>query len=89
LIHEHEESAELSLVFTAITGGVAALALALGKMKRDQLAGKTSVAAFALSAVTFALLANTAHLGGLIRHDELRPGATAEVSEKDHDGDDD
>jgi multisubunit Na+/H+ antiporter MnhC subunit len=34
LIHEHEDSAELSLVFTAITGGVAALALALGKMKR-------------------------------------------------------
>ncbi len=103
LIHEHEESAELSLVFTAITGGVAALALALGKMKRDQLAGKTSVAAFALSAVTFALLANTAHLGGLIRHDELRTASTAtdgsaaisvsgeknEAGEKNHDGDDD
>ncbi len=91
LIHEHEESAEISLVFTAITGGVAALALALGKMKRDQLAGKTSVAAFALSAVTFALLANTAHLGGLIRHDELRTNAsvTNEAGEKNHDGDDD
>lgn len=73
LIHDHEESAELSLVFTALSGGVAALALFLGRKRNGELAKKTAVGALGLSGVTFALLANTAHLGGMIRHEEIRP----------------
>ncbi len=76
LIHDHEESAELSLVFTALSGGVAALALFLGRKRNGELAKKTAVGAMGLSAVTVTLLANTAHLGGMIRHDEIRPVAT-------------
>ncbi len=72
LIHEHEESAELSMVFTAITGAVAALSLVLLKMKRENLELKLTYLVLVLSIVTFVLLANTAHLGGFIRHDELR-----------------
>jgi hypothetical protein len=92
LIHEHEEAAELSLVFTAIVGAAAALSLVLGKLKRDSLETKSTYATLALSAVTFAMLANTAHLGGLIRHDELRvpgvissEGVAPEANEKDDD----
>lgn len=77
LIHDHEESAELSLVFTALTGGVAALALFLGRKRNGELAKKTAVGALGLSGVTFALLANTAHLGGMIRHEEIRPASGA------------
>jgi uncharacterized membrane protein len=77
LIHDHEESAELSLVFTALSGGVAALALFLGRKRNGELAKKTTVGALGLSAVTVVLLANTAHLGGMIRHDEIRPAGGA------------
>ncbi len=89
LIHAHEESAELSLIFTCIVGGVAALTLALGKMKRENLESKSMMAALGLSIVTFGMLANTAHLGGLIRHDELRSGAISAVGETSGDKDDD
>ena len=93
LIHEHEEAAELSLVFTVIVGAGAALSLMLGKLKRESLETKSTYATLALSAVTFAMLANTAHLGGLIRHDELRTpgvitGEGAVPSVTDHDDDD-
>ena len=77
LIHDHEESAELSFVFTGLSGGVAALALFLGRKRNGELAKKTAVGAMGLSAVTVALLANTAHLGGMIRHDEIRPAGGA------------
>lgn len=76
LIHDHEESAELSLVFTAITGGVAALALFLGRKRNGELSKKTAVGAFALSLVSVAMLVNTAHLGGLIHHPEIRKDGT-------------
>jgi len=75
LIHDHEESAELSLVFTALSGGVAALALFLGRKRNGELSKKTAVGAMGLSAVTVVLLAYTAHLGGMIRHDEIRPAS--------------
>ncbi len=91
LIHDHEEFAELSLVFTAITGGIAALGLVLAKLKKDNLESKSTLLVLLLSAVNFGLLANTAHLGGLIRHDELRSDVVALPSGEgtnDHDDDD-
>ena len=79
-IHEHEESAEVALVFSLIGGAIAGGALIAGLKKRG-IESKATAAAGLVSLVTAALMVNTAHLGGMIRHDELRPaGAASAVS---------
>ena len=91
LIHEHEEAAELAFVLCMITGGAALLSLVLGRMKRENLEMKAAYLSALLSGVTFITLANVAHLGGLIRHDELRAGVSAHASsnkEIEHENDD-
>lgn len=71
VIHEHEEAAELSLIFVEILG---ALVLAAWLFERFK-APLPSSAWFAISLlglVNLGLFVRTAHLGGLIRHDELQ-----------------
>lgn len=70
-IHEHEESAELSLWLLSLSGLAAALTFAL-RLSVEQTKHYKYFVLIALLplAATFSSL-NTAHLGGLIRHPEL------------------
>ena len=77
LIHEHEEAAEAAFIVTLIAGIEAAGTLSLRKLKKERFEGKASVATAAASLVAFALMARAAHLGGLVRHSELREGGSA------------
>ena len=85
LIEQHEEAAELALwVMEAL--GLLSLAAFFLKANNKILTG----VAFALSLITFGLMARTGYLGGQIRHTEIRSGATvqapaAQDGEKDDD----
>ncbi len=85
LIEQHEEAAELALwVMEAL--GLLSLAALFLKANNKILTG----VAFALSLITFGLMARTGYLGGQIRHTEIRSGATvqapaAQDGEKDDD----
>ena len=71
-IHEHEEAAELALVLSMIGGVFAGGALWLA-WKKGHWESKATLATGMISVATTAVLMNAAHLGGLIRHDELKP----------------
>ncbi len=98
LVHEHEERGEAALIAILLTGGIAVVALWQSRGKHPAAAGLGGITAagLGLSAVLFGW---TALAGGQIRHDEVRPGATASTSGGDggpaetgggqHDGDDD
>lgn len=78
LIHEHEERAEAANVASIITGVVALLFLlmSLRKEKNAPVWAWSTLMVFVL--VTSILVGWAAHIGGQIRHTELRPGgATA------------
>ncbi len=75
-IHEHEESAELALVFSMIGGAAAGISL-LAAWKRKELESKLTATTSVISVATAALMINAAHLGGMIRHDELRPASSS------------
>lgn len=84
LIHDHEELAEKALAAALIMGGTAAGAL----WRLRTAATRVPLAvALAFSLPVLGLMAYTAHLGGLIRHSELRPGAGTAVPAET--GDDD
>lgn len=70
LIHAHEEAAEAALAVTLILGALSLGALwHAGKVGRVRRRAWVPVLLLGLAAL--ALLARTAHLGGLIRHAEL------------------
>lgn len=81
LIHEHEEAAEFALVMALLVGAGAIGTTLVSRNSR--FAGRWEKPATAitllLSLATCGALIRTAHLGGLIRHDELRDGAAAEA----------
>jgi uncharacterized membrane protein len=84
-IEEHEEMAEISLIIIIITGVVALAGLFLKKIAT--IARFTFIAALLLSLASFITMAQTAHLGGLIRHNELQNGTVSnnETENKDDD----
>ncbi|HEX4875179.1 MAG TPA: DUF2231 domain-containing protein [Chitinophagaceae bacterium] len=72
-IGEHEEMAKISLVIIAVTGAVALAGLLL---RKNAAVGKILiVAAVILSLASFGTMAQTAHLGGKIRHAEIGTAA--------------
>lgn len=79
-IEEHEEMAKISLIVIIVTGVVALAGLLLKKNARA--ARLILVAVMVLSLVSFGTMAQTAHLGGLIRHSELNNGPTVNGQEK-------
>lgn len=83
-IHEHEESAEFAIVFFYGVGILSMVALYL-ETKAKRYAKELSIAVLALSAVTFFLVAQTANLGGKIRHTEIvgGNGASPDVRSED------
>jgi len=74
VIHAHEEAAEKALA-GALLLGAAALVVLLHAAKTKTLSAKACAVVLALALPVLGLLAYTAHLGGLVRHTELRaPG---------------
>ena len=72
-IEEHEEMAKISMIIIAVTGIVALIGLLA--RKNAAVAKLVFLAAAVLSLASFGTMAQTAHLGGLIRHTELQSGA--------------
>ena len=75
-IHEHEDAAWTSLLFLEVTGALS-LALILAPRFKRKIPRPVWATLLLLSLVSFVLMARTAHLGGLIRHEEIRPGTVS------------
>lgn len=76
LIEAHEEAGALALGFTIVAGVAAFIGLFLESFKSRY--SKIAVGlALLLAIVSGVLLARTGHLGGLIRHEEIRAGTNA------------
>ena len=75
LVHEHEEAAEFALIFGCISGAFALATLYFMKVKQ-KLAHPAFLAVIFLTLFTCTVFLRTAHLGGLIKHDEIRAKAT-------------
>jgi len=73
-IHEHEEAAEVAIILIAITGVAGAAALAMVQLKKN-IPTALPIAILIANLVSAGALLRTAHLGGLVRHDELRVSA--------------
>jgi len=73
LIKDHESSALVSMILLEFTGAVALL-FAYGTQAKKAFADKRWAWAILLflSAVSFVFVARTAHMGGLIHHEEIR-----------------
>ncbi|MBK6990945.1 MAG: hypothetical protein IPH34_03565 [Chitinophagaceae bacterium] len=82
-IEEHEDMAKITMVIIAITGAISLIGLFLQKNIRFSklILGITLVLSFA----SFGTMAQTAHLGGLIRHSELQNGSVSE-NDKNNEG---
>ena len=78
LIGEHEEAAELAIwVMEGL--GVLSLFAFFFPFKENSMRNTVLGVTFALSLVSFGLMARTGYLGGQIRHTEIRGGAAADV----------
>jgi hypothetical protein len=71
LIHEHEEMAEKALIVFEIMA-VSSIAWFVCRKKKPQLLRKIELVTLGLAIVSAVIIANTAHLGGVIRHEEIR-----------------
>jgi len=69
-IEEHEESAEVTILFFYGLGILSVIGLYL-EMKAKKYASQLSLAVLAFTAVTFFFVSRTALLGGKIRHTEI------------------
>lgn len=72
LIEEHEEMAKIGLIIITITGVAALGALVL--KRKESLQKPALMLCVVLSFASFGVIAQTAHLGGQIRHSEIRNG---------------
>jgi hypothetical protein len=96
VIERHEEAAELALALLLGGAAVAAAALVAGRLRHDAAARALFAAALLLALADATVLGWVAHLGGEIRHDEIRlasqagspavrgrPGGAEQASEDD------
>jgi len=84
-IEEHEEMAKISLIIISIMGGLALIGLFIrnkASMARILFSGLVL-----LSLGSFVTMAQTAHLGGLIRHSEIQNGTTANEGKEENEED--
>lgn len=93
MIERHEDAAGVALALTVLGGAIAAGTLVAGRFGRQRAAQGLFALALAMSLADTAALAWVAHLGGEIRHDEIRAGGPAaaggEASVADAEADDD
>jgi uncharacterized membrane protein len=78
VIHDHEEAAELSLIFVEILGAVVLAAWLFDRFKAPT-PSPVWFGILVLGVINLGLFVRTAHLGGLIHHDEI----TTTVSQSD------
>jgi hypothetical protein len=78
LIERHEEAAGRALAVTLTAGACAAIALFAMRMRRERLVSIFFATALVAALASTALMGHAAHLGGQIRHDELRPQSTSQ-----------
>lgn len=87
LIHDHEEAAEAAAIVLVIAGLAAALQMVLAHKGREPKA--LGIVTLLLTLAATLAMANTAHKGGLIRHDEIRANfiqqGAASHTEEHHD----
>lgn len=81
MIHAHEEAAELAVWVMGALGVLSLVTLLIPANKEKSSATMIGIA-FALSLVTFGLMARTGYLGGQIRHTEIRNGVAATTGEQ-------
>lgn len=72
IIESHEEFAALAMIIIAVTGVIAFAGIVFNK--RQQLARVIQLTVLFLAIGSAAAMAQTAHLGGQIRHTEIRSG---------------
>jgi uncharacterized membrane protein len=80
-IKTHEESAELTMIIMMITGSLAIVTL-IAIIKRFSFSRVLSIFTVALATFSFVASANTAHLGGLIRHQEIKSFLNSKSNDK-------
>lgn len=71
LVHEHEEAGEAALIVSLVAGFSALLTFFLAK-KKPQLALYSLYITMGVLALSSLAFLRTAHLGGLIHHEEIR-----------------
>ncbi len=76
IISKHESLATASMIAISVAGGLSLIALLLYKQPMILKAAKLLVLAVAL--ISGGLMTQTAHLGGQIRHSEIRTGAASQ-----------
>lgn len=79
-IEKHEGMAKISLAVIIAAGTISLIGLFL--RKKAGVARYFFITALLLSLASFGTMAQTAHLGGLIRHTELQGGAASGANEK-------
>lgn len=92
IIERHEDAAGYALALVLLGGAVAAGSLLAAWLGREQAARALFAGALALALVDTVVLGWVAHLGGEIRHDEIRVaalGGEGGVRAGDASGDDD
>ena len=72
LIERHEEAADRALAVTLTAGLLAAAALLAVRLRRERTVRILSAIALFASLAATGLMGQAAHLGGQIRHDEIR-----------------
>lgn len=77
MIDRHEDAAGVALALTVLGGAIAAGTLIAGRLGRQRATQALFAAALAMSLADTAALAWVAHLGGEIRHEEIRAGGAA------------
>jgi hypothetical protein len=77
-IHEHEESAEITVWFLAAAGLLSLLSLLSIYFKNGTLVKRLSILTLLTSVIAIGLTARTANLGGKISHPELRDAIEAD-----------
>ena len=75
LIEKHEDMAKIALIIISISGVTALAGIFL--RKKASMAKIVFALCLLLSLASFGTMAQTAHLGGLIRHSELQAGNVA------------
>lgn len=70
LIEQHEDMALIAFVLIGATGVIALISFLL--KKKAVMSARMSIVALILAFISFGAFAQTAHLGGQIRHSEIR-----------------
>jgi len=82
LIENHEEAADRALAVTLAAGLIAAAALVAVRVRRERATRILFAVALVAALASAGMMAQVAHLGGQIRHDEIRPQGAAGASNR-------